>query len=418
MDRCRAGDRDRRGRHLSGPTPTVVTDRAGLDELLARLRDVEVWAFDTEFHRERTYFPELALIQLAWDDEVVLVDPLAVDIAPMADLLDGPGLAVVHAASQDLEVLLAVCGTVPRRMFDTQVAAGFLGSSTPSLATLLSSELGVRLPKADRLSDWLRRPLSARQLDYAAADVAHLVELHAKQEAQLLERGRLAWAEGEFAATIEDAREGRDPEEAWRRVKEARRLKDRPAAVARAVAAWRERRAAEVNRPVRHVLSDLAIVAIAQRAPRTPEELADVRGVDKGVSKGAVGRSILDAVEAGLVADPPAEDSVPELRRDLRPAATLASAWLAQHARDLDLDPGMLATRNDIESYLSGDKASRLRSGWRAEVVGQALDSLVDGSVAVAFDHGELVLEVRSHVPVTPLQSDVQARQAGGAPRE
>ena len=210
-----------------------------------------------------------------------------------------------------------------------------------------------------------------------------------------------------------DAREGRDPDEAWRRVKEARRLKDRPAAVARAVAAWRERRAAEVNRPVRHVLSDLAIVAIAQRAPRTPEDLADVRGVDKGVSKGAVGRSILEAVEAGLMADPPADDGAPELRRDLRPAATLASAWLAQHARDLDLDPGMLATRTDIESYLSGATSSRLRSGWRAEVVGQALDGLVDGSVAVAFDHGELVLEVRSHVPVTPLQSDLQARQAG-----
>ena len=352
-------------------------------------------------------------MQLAWDEQVVLVDPLAVDIAPMAELLDGPGLAVVHAASQDLEVLLATCGTVPRRLFDTQLAAGFLGSSTPSLATLLASELGVRLPKADRLSDWLRRPLSERQLDYAASDVAHLIELHAKQERQLVEHGRLAWAEGEFATVVADARDGRDPEEAWRRVKEARRLKDRSAAVARAVAAWRERRAAEINRPVRHVLSDLAIVAIAQRAPRTPEELADVRGVDRGGTKGAVGRSLLEAVEEGLVADPPADDGAPELRRDLRPAATLASAWLAQHARDLDLDPGMLATRTDIESYLSGDRASRLRSGWRAEVVGQALDGLLDGSVAVAFDDGELVLEVRSHDPVTPLQSDVQARQGG-----
>jgi ribonuclease D len=352
-------------------------------------------------------------VQLAWDDQVVLVDPLAVDIAPMAELLDGPGLAVVHAASQDLEVLLAVCGTVPARLFDTQLAAGFLGSSTPSLATLLSSELGVRLPKADRLSDWLKRPLTPRQLDYAASDVAHLVELHAKQERRLVERGRLAWAEGEFATMVEDSRTGRDPMEAWRRVKEARRLRDRPAAVAQAVAAWRERRAAELNRPVRHILSDLAIVAIAQRAPHTIEELADVRGVDKGISRGAAGKAILEAIEIGLTAEPPEEDAAPELRRELRPAATLASAWLAQHARDLDLDPGLLATRTDIEAYLSKEGPSRLRSGWRAEVVGKALDGLVDGSVSVAFDNGELVLEERSHVPAAPLQSDTQAHQGG-----
>jgi ribonuclease D len=352
-------------------------------------------------------------VQLAWEDQVVLVDPLAVDIGPMATLLDGPGLAIVHAASQDLEVLLAVCGTVPARLFDTQLAAGFLGSSTPSLATLLSSDLGVRLPKADRLSDWLRRPLTARQLDYAASDVAHLIELHAKQERRLAEKGRLGWAEGEFATMVEDSRTGRDPMEAWRRVKEARRLKDRPAAVARAVAAWRERRAAELNRPVRHVLSDLAIVAIAQRAPTTVEELADVRGVDRGISKGSAGAAILAAVQEGLVAEPPADDGAPELRRDLRPAATLASAWLAQHARDLDLDPGLLATRTDIEAYLSGEGPSRLRSGWRAEVVGKALDGLVDGSVSVAFDDGELVLEERSHVPVAPLQSGPSARQDG-----
>lgn len=397
----------------TGPEPNLVDDERGFGELLRRLRDVEVWAFDTEFHRERTYFPELALVQLAWEDEIALVDPLAVDVAPMAELLDGPGLAVVHAASQDLEVLLAICGTVPRRLFDTQLAAGFLGSSTPSLATLLASELGVRLPKADRLSDWLRRPLTRRQLDYAVADVAHLVELQVKQEKRLEERGRLGWAEGEFTALLDESRRGREPEEAWRRVKEARRLKDRPAAVARSVAAWRERRAATLNRPVRHVLSDLAIVAIAQRVPRTVDELAEVRGVDRGAAKGSVGRALLAAVEEGMQAEPPASEGAVELRRELRPAATLASAWLAQHARDLDLDPGLLATRSDIEAYLGGEGPSRLRVGWRAEVVGDVLDGLVQGSVAVAFADGELVLEERSHRPVAPLHSAVQAGRDG-----
>lgn len=363
-------------------------------------------ALDTEFHREHTYYPELALLQLAWGDRVVVVDPLAVDVAPFAEILTGPALVVIHAASQDLEVLLETCGTLPARLFDTQLAAGFLGASTPSLATLLGTELGVRLPKADRLSDWLRRPLSERQLDYAAADVAHLIELHRRLHGKLVERGRRDWAELEFQQLLDDHRGGRDPDDAWRRIKEARRLRDRPAAVARAVAAWRERRAAELNRPVRQVMSDLAVVAIAQRAPHTLEDLSEVRGVDKGITRNeALSRSILAAVDEGIRAEPPVVDGSGELRRELRPAATLASAWLAQRARDLDLDPGLLATRTDIEDYLGGEGGDRLRTGWRGDVVGEALDGLVQGTAAVAFERGELVLEERSHRPVAQLHS-------------
>lgn len=138
-----------------------------------------------------------------------------------------------------------------------------------------------------------------------------------------------------------------------------------------------------------------------------------MRGVDRGIARGGTGRAVLAAVEEGLGAEPPRDDHHGELRRELRPAATLASAWLAQHARDLDLDPGLVGTRTDIESYLSGDRDSRLRHGWRAEVVGSALDGLVDGSVAVAFVDGELVLEERSHRPVTPLHSDPPGRRDG-----
>jgi ribonuclease D len=333
-----------------------------------------------------------------------------VDVGPVAELLAGPGLAVVHAASQDLEVLLATCGQLPTRLFDTQIAAGFLGSSTPSLSTLLASEIGVRLPKADRLSDWLRRPLTDRQLEYAAADVAHLIELHRRQERQLRDRGRLEWAEIEFESLLREQANGREPGEAWRRIKEGRRLRDRSAAIARAVAAWREERAAELNRPVRQILSDLAVIAIAQRGPRNAQELADVRGVDRGLANGAVGKAILAAVAEGARATPPTVDGGGELRRELRPAATLASAWLAQRARDLDLDPGLLATRVDIEGYLTEGGATRLRSGWREELVGEALAALVSGSAAVAFERGELVLEERSHTPVTPLHSDAQTR--------
>ncbi|MDP9021060.1 MAG: ribonuclease D, partial [Actinomycetota bacterium] len=188
--------------------PPLVGDDEGLAEVVTALSSAPVYAVDTEFHRERTYYPKLALVQLAWAGaeasdgapglhHVVLVDPLGVDLSALADVLEGPGLAVMHAASQDLEVLQRACGTVPSRLFDTQVAAGFLGFSTPSLAVLADRALDVHLPKTNRLTDWLQRPLRADQRRYAADDVAYLLELAAMLRAELAACGRLAWAEVE-----------------------------------------------------------------------------------------------------------------------------------------------------------------------------------------------------------------------------
>jgi len=143
-----------------------------VEQLLVQPR----YALDTEFHRERTYWPKVALVQIAWPGELVLIDPLAVDLAPLRALMDSDALAVLHAASQDLEVLELATGAVPRRLFDTQIAAGFLGMSTPSLASLHERELGVQLPKGNRLTDWLERPLKPAQKEYAAADVERLLD--------------------------------------------------------------------------------------------------------------------------------------------------------------------------------------------------------------------------------------------------
>ncbi|HLN06769.1 MAG TPA: ribonuclease D, partial [Acidimicrobiales bacterium] len=154
-----------------------IGDATAFEDLVAELAACDVYGLDTEFHREKTYFPHLALLQLAWEGGIALVDPLAVDVSPLARVLDGPGLAVLHAAEQDLEVLERACGTVPSSLFDTQVAAGFLGQVSPSLVNLVERVLGIRLLKGDQLTDWTRRPLSAGQLSYAAGDVAHLLEL-------------------------------------------------------------------------------------------------------------------------------------------------------------------------------------------------------------------------------------------------
>ena len=385
-------------------TPPLVCTEAGLADLVDELTAAPRYALDTEFHRERTYYPKLALLQIAWDGGLALVDPLAVDVAPLARILDGAGIGVFHAADQDLEVLERACGTVPAHLFDTQIAAGFVGYSTPSLSTLTEGELGIHLPKGDRLTDWLARPLGAGQLDYAAADVAHLLEIHDRLTAELAARGRLDLALDECEAARVRNRGPREPLEAWRRIKEARQMRGRARAVVRRVAAWREERAAETDQPTRFVLPDLAVVSIAQRAPTTIDELRSLRGVDGRHLRRDAADSLLAAVALGRDERPPKDDHAPrELDRELRPAVALVSAWLSQLSKDLELDTSLLATRTDIEAFLRGDDGARLAEGWRHRVVGEPIRRLVSGDAALAFERGGLVLEERSGRPVVAL---------------
>jgi len=379
------------------PAPAPIEAQAELVDLVDVLLDQRRIAVDTEFHRERTYHPKVALLQVAWSDGLALVDPLAVDLRAFAPVLASDVLFVMHAAGQDLEVFDRACGTAPRHLFDTQLAAGFVGLSTPSLSSLCERELGIRLPKGDRLSDWLARPLSGSQLEYAAADVAHLLAIHDRLVADLGRRGRLAWAEDEFRLLLERDRGPRDPHSAWERIKELKRLRGDAFARGRALAAWRERTADRLDLPVRTVLPDLALVAIAQGDPGDEEALRAVRGVDgRHLRNGAAGE-ILSALRGA--GDLPAIASEPRRNGgagDRRAAVTLVSAWVAQAARDLDLDPTLLATRSDIETLVAGGDGTRLAAGWRAEVVGSAVEDLLEGRAALAFgEDGQLLLESR-----------------------
>jgi len=377
----------------------LVVDATDLEALVAEVADEAYYGFDTEFHTERTYVPDLALIQIAWADKVALVDPLAVDPAPLARVFGGPGVAVAHAASQDLDVLLAACGTVPATVFDTQIVAGFLGMSSPSLSRLVDQMLGVALPKADRLSDWLERPMSDRQLSYAVSDVAHLLELRSVLSERLRALGRLEWALSECDQVLGDRTPARVPEEAWWKLGDIRSMSRRSRGVAQEVAAWRERTAAESNRPRRMVLSDLGLLAISQRPPRNADELRRSRGVDgRHLAQGRAAE-ILQAVRRGLEL-PPEQIRMPSEGRDSQaPGATVAvcSGVVRQIADDLDFDQGLLATRADIAQLLCGEP-SRLDTGWRRSIVGDPLRRLIAGEVAAAFDRrGHLVLEERSY---------------------
>ena len=380
-----------------------IDSGAGLRAAVASLSGEPRFALDTEFHRERSYWPEAALIQIAWPGDLVLIDPLAVDVRPLSEVLSGGGLMVAHAAGQDLEVLERCCGAVPARIFDTQIAAGFLGRGTPALSSLYESEIGWRPPKADRLTDWLVRPLRTSQLEYAASDVMHLLEIHDRMAARLDELGRVDWAEDEFALLLERSRRAQRPDEAWTRLKEVRHLRRRDLPVVRSVAMWRELRAARVNQPVRHVLSDMAVVSISRAAPRTTEDLAAVRGVGEGVARGRLGSAILEAVADGVASNwrpPPARPARSAHAERLRPAVGLVTSWVSQLARERMIEPSLLATRADIEALIRGDPDARLSRGWRSELVGEPVRRLVEGEAALAFDDDQLVLEERSRRPV------------------
>jgi ribonuclease D len=364
-----------------------VATQAEFDEVVDELCHQPRYAIDTEFHRERTYFPKLALVQLGWDDQIVLVDPLAVDLSSITRLFASPSIAVFHAAQQDLDVLTHSVKAVPAHMFDTQLAAGFTGYSTPSLLSLLHAELGVAASKGDRLTDWLRRPLTPEQQHYAAGDVAHLLELHDRLSAKLTKLGRLTWALDACEELRTRPTGAADPEQAWLRLKDVRVLKARSRGVAQAVAAWRERRAAAVDVPVRQILPDLAILGISQKHPTTPAELAQARGVEERHSRGQMGAEILAAVQDGLGREVhlPSPDG-DDLERSLRPAVTLVSAWVSEVARAERIDTALLATRSDLVSLLRGDRDARLSIGWRAELLGDGIRSLVEGRAGLTFD--------------------------------
>jgi ribonuclease D len=384
-------------------TPRWVADEAALCELAGVLAGATSFAFDTEFHRERTYYPQLALVQVAWADGIALIDPLQLDLTPLAKAFTSGAVPVAHAATQDLEVLDRACGAIPLRLFDTQVAAGFLGFSTPSLSTLVQRVLGIPLPKGDRLTDWRQRPLTQAQVDYASADVAYLLDLADIIRTQLDAAGRLGWAVQECAELYAEARRPQDPHTAWWKIKEVRHMRGRARGVAQEVAAWREQVAAETDRPVRTVLPDLAVLAIAHHPPTTLEALRGLRGVEGRVPRGPAAAGLLAAIKRGLdldaseVRQPPQDD----VDRALRPAASLVSAWVSQLARDLRIDASLLATRADLHALLRGDPSGRLAHGWRSELLGEPIRRLVSGEAALGFDgRGGLTLEARSHQPV------------------
>lgn len=379
----------------SDPIPSDVRfdwidDDHDLVDFVSSAHGHPAYYLDTEFHREKTYFPQLALIQICVDDRIVLIDPLRIDVSLLRPLFESEALCVLHAGQQDLDVLTQSCGFIPSRLFDTQLCAGFLGYSQPALSVLLQSFFKIALPKGDRLTDWLRRPLTRDQLVYAALDVRHLPRLHLAIQEQLGRLGRTQWA-AEACEELRTRPTGpTSPDDAWLRVKDVRTLRGKSRWIAQAVSRWREERAMDLDIPPRHVLSDIAVLAISQKAPRTAEDLAQSRGVDSRQARGAVGSALLAAIADGISRSGAGELHFPssdteDVDKSLRPAVTLVSAWITELARQSELDPTLLGTRRDIIDLLSGNPNARLGQGWRADIVGRDVADLVEGRKALTF---------------------------------
>lgn len=377
---------------------SYIDDQKVFEDFVDELLLDERVGIDTEFHRERTYFPSVALVQIAHTKGISLIDPLKVDLRGLSKLLNSQVLIVMHAASQDLEVFQHACGVVPKRLFDTQVAAGFLGMSTPSLSALYEKQLGILIKKESRLTDWMARPLSASQLEYAANDVRYLLQVYDQISTDLEDRGRVTWVEAECSILLEKEKRRRIPEEAWKKIKEGKNLRGNAQNNIRALAAWRETKAAKLNIPVRYVFPDIALVAIAQQEPKNLNSLEAIRGVETRHLKNSFPKEIFAELKLAKELEPLPKKvkQDQDKSKDLRAGVALVSAWITQAARQLDLDPAILGTRSDVEALVRGDSDARMSMGWRNEIVGESVKELLKGEAALAFD-GEagLVLESR-----------------------
>jgi ribonuclease D len=356
--------------------PTPLTDAAELESLVHALGRSEAVGIDTEFMRERTYYAQLCLLQLADTERSACVDTLALqDLTPLRALLANATVCkILHAARQDLEVLWPAAGAA-RNVFDTQVAAGLIGLPAQiGYGDLVFRLLGIQLHKGQTRTDWSRRPLSPEQLQYAIEDVLHLPPLRVRLLEELARRGRLAWFEEDSAAL--DAASGSfdvDPEEAWLRLKGISELDEGRIRLARLLAAWRERRAMAANRPRGWILPDPALREIVQRVPRSSADLERIQDLPEGIRERS-GAQILALVSEAAVNNPP--PPLPQRRRpDGERIATIER--LAQVARqvagELQIAPELLVTRRQLERVADGDREASALNGWRREVVGESL---------------------------------------------
>jgi ribonuclease D len=377
----------------------LITDSATLANLCARLSDAPFVTVDTEFMRESTYYPELCLIQIADTQEAAAIDPMApgIDLTPLLNLLvdNEDVLKVFHAGGQDIEIIYNLTGKTPHPLFDTQVAAMALGQGEQiGYSNLVDSWLGIQVDKGARFTDWSRRPLDQRQVDYAIGDVTHLSAIFPKMLERLKKTGRGAWLDQEMERLADPANYANEPDLAWRRVRVSSR---KPEVLGRlkAIARWRELEAQAKDLPRGRIVKDETIADLAGHPPRKQADLAKVRGLSATWAQNDIGARLIVAIEGAqpLPADemPARDDRKPGLGRDGSLVADLLKLLLKIRARDIDVAPRLLARGEELELLAAGQRQGlAILDSWRYDQFGRDALDLVEGRLGFAVVGGKL----------------------------
>jgi ribonuclease D len=380
-----------------------IDNPADLATYCAELRRHDWFAIDTEFMREKSYYPQLCLIQIATPDGAVCIDPFGIDdLGPLLELLYDPAiLKVFHAARQDLEIFHVMRGTPPAPVFDTQLAATLLGHGDQvGYGALVKETLGVELEKAHSRADWSLRPLTAEQLEYAADDVRYLVQVYQKQRLALEQNGRLPWLAEDFAALSAPHTYENPPQEAWRRIKGVNFLKGVQLAVLQQIAAWREQVAQDSDRPRRWVLKDEVMFDMAKLMPDSLDKLGRIRGLEKGTVE-RNGKRLLELIQQGRKMpkeDWPQLETVVRLTPQQEALVDAMMALVRLRAMEQQVSVSTLAPRREVERLLGDDPEAALRHGWRAQLAGQDLQRLLRGELSLQVRQGRLEV-VDSNTP-------------------
>lgn len=368
-----------------------------LEQFASSIRAASWLALDTEFLREKTYRPELCLLQIATPDLVACIDPLALEsIDPVLDILYKPDIIkVLHAAGQDLEIFYWLRGEVPVNLFDTQVAAPLLGHQEQiGYANLVNEVLGVSLSKSHSRADWTRRPLPSQQAQYAADDVIYLARMYPIMRDKLQQLNRLHWLDSEWDNMTNPDLYEKPLEDIWKRLRGADKLKGGRLAVAQQLARWREVTARERNLPRSWLLKDDILLDIAKQIPLSTAELKHIRGLNDGMIKHH-GAAIIEQIKESKDATPsPADQTKRKVKLTPDQDATLdiLTAIAKLHARDLEINPSILAPRKSIEALIKGEKDTAVMQGWRGQLIGPALQAVLGGESSLKICDGSVVV--------------------------
>ncbi len=392
---------------------SLITTTESLAAFCARQAAADFVTVDTEFMREKTYWPQLCLVQVAGPGEAVAIDPLAagLDLRPLYDLMAASSvLKVFHAARQDIEIFFHLAGQVPAPLFDTQVAAMVCGfGDSVSYETLVSKLAGVRVDKSSRFTDWSLRPLTERQLAYALSDVIHLRPVYDKLRRRLTKSGRANWLDQEMSVLTNATTYTVDPESSWLRLK-VRSTKPRFRAILREIAAWREREAQTRDLPRGRVVRDEALLEIAAHAPTNVEELARVRGLGRSLAESRMGADLLAAIARGLALPDdqcPREESAGDLPPGAASVVELLRVLLKMKCEDHHVASKLVASAADLDAIAADDGADvPALAGWRRELFGKDALALKRGRLALAISGTRLRLVPLENAGDAPASQD------------